>query len=693
MPPDSRRSVPTNIGSPPLLGALLVVLLSASALNAWAFPEPSPTPLTYHGGAGAGGGTGPPPIPPPPADASGPNFGPTVASGGSLSPPVVPPTNPGMGDSAGPGVTSSGSVRGVTVRGQASKDRGQSGRSATSGSSAPAEFTRSNDIWEFWWQYNKHSFLNLKKRLIKTSSTSGSIGFLTGRGRKSDFWESSRRPTQALVEADVIPFLIDAINTEESREILNSSIIALGRSAQGPATAPVLEVALPLLQHDALSVQTAATLALGILGNEEATPTLQALLTDTSHGRQLMGRSLVPWLVRSTAALALGLGNDPRGVATIIAVNEGLPDSSRDIKVCGIVALGLMDNERSSDAMLYLASKLRDQKLDMVIKSYVPTALSKLAGREWPEFIIPVMQTFEDSDSDHFTRQSCAIALGRLATPSDTEVVNSLWDYVRTGKDIQTRHFSIISLARIFAHDEGTPAQAKSHYDFFTQLTRELTTPSFKGHEPWVAIATAIYARSHPEIQPTLIERLTVIYETEANPSYKAALAIAFGLLGSREAAPMIFEDFKESKNNEFRGYAAVALGLINYAESIETLRTLLPDKNISPSVRLQIATALGLMADKTSVEILIDVMGASETLGLASASAKALGLIGDQDAIHPLRDIITNPNLSDLKRSFACVALGLVSEKTDLPWNAPIITDNNYLALVPSLAEVADIN
>ena len=87
----------------------------------------------------------------------------------------------------------------------------------------------------------------------------------------------------------------------------------------------------------------------------------------------------------------------------------------------------------------------------MVIKSYVPTALSKLAGREWPEFIIPVMQTFEDNDSDHFTRQSCAIALGRLATPSDTEVVKSLWDYVRTGKDIQTRHFSIISLARIFA--------------------------------------------------------------------------------------------------------------------------------------------------------------------------------------------------------------------------------------------------
>ena len=97
-------------------------------------------------------------------------------------------------------------------------------------------------------------------------------------------------------------------------------------------------------------------------------------------------------------------------------------------------------------------------------------------------------------------------------------------------------------------------------------------------------------------------------------------------------------------------------------------------------------------MADKTSVEILIDVMGASETLGLASASAKALGLIGDQDAISPLRDIAQDDSNNDLTRAFACVALGIVGEKTDLPWNARISADNNYRARVPAIDEVLDI-
>jgi hypothetical protein len=44
------------------------------------------------------------------------------------------------------------------------------------------------------------------------------------------------------------------------------------------------------------------------------------------------------------------------------------------------------------------------------------------------------------------------------------------------------------------------------------------------------------------------------------------------------------------------------------------------------------------------------------------------------------------------LTRAFACVALGMVCEKTSLPWNASIMENNNYNVAVPAIAEVCDI-
>ena len=67
-------------------------------------------------------------------------------------------------------------------------------------------------------------------------------------------------------------------------------------------------------------------------------------------------------------------------------------------------------------------------------------------------------------------------------------------------------------------------------------------------------------------------------------------------------------------------------------------------------------------------------------------------GLIGDRNSIAPLKAIASDEDVQELTRAFACVALGLVGEKTDLPWNARLKANNNYRAKVPSMAEVLDI-
>jgi HEAT repeat protein len=97
-------------------------------------------------------------------------------------------------------------------------------------------------------------------------------------------------------------------------------------------------------------------------------------------------------------------------------------------------------------------------------------------------------------------------------------------------------------------------------------------------------------------------------------------------------------------------------------------------------------------MGDPEAVDVLIQTLQSSQTLGVSSAVAKALGLIGDSSAIDPLKQIATDKSMGDITRAFACVALGMVCEKTSLPWNARISADNNYRARVPAIDEVLDI-
>ena len=107
---------------------------------------------------------------------------------------------------------------------------------------------------------------------------------------------------------------------------------------------------------------------------------------------------------------------------------------------------------------------------------------------------------------------------------------------------------------------------------------------------------------------------------------------------------------------------------------------------------RLDVATGLGLMGDPEATTTLTEALGDAQTLGVSSAVAKALGLIGDKRAVEPLTRIAMDEDVQAISRAFACVALGLVCERSDLPWNARIAADNNYRASVPAIAEVLDI-
>jgi HEAT repeat protein len=622
-----------------------------------------------------------------PSDAGGPS-----ASGGSNS---GPPTNPSGANSPGPSAPSSGAGSGPT---SGADTRGGNKKGVTSG--GQIDFGTSYESWEFWWENNKDQYLNLKDRMAKGTSSKTSQGHLTGRGRK-DTHTASRRPDVTRITMDVIPVLTELIKNSNNRDIIDSSVLAMARSAGEESADAVIATATPLLAHTELSVQTAATLSLGVLGSPKAIPQLTDLMNDSSKGRQLAGgRGQVEWLVRSFAALSLGLINEQGSVATLTQLVSETADTDKDLKVCAIVSLGLMQNKESPQACEFLLKLLEDRKLDAIIKSYVPTSLAKLCSRmESPDpRVVPALhKLFTDRDTDNFVRQSAAIALGLLATIDQPEVakndvVKSLLDYVAEGKDTQTRHFCFIALAQIGLRDEHMADHLPTHQALQQLFAKEVTKPSVATNRSWAALAAAIYARTQRDAESDLVPLIAEAYQNERDPSFKSAFALSLGLLGVASQAPVIFEDFQKKAEQDFKGYAAVALGFLNFTDAADPLKQICQQKTITPTYRLQVATGLGLMGDPEAVDVLIGTLESSQTLGVSSAVAKALGLIGDSSAIDPLKKIATDKNMGDITRAFACVALGMVCEKTSLPWNARISADNNYRARVPAIDEILDI-
>lgn len=556
--------------------------------------------------------------------------------------------------------------------------------SGDAGSGADQSATSALEGWEPWWQQNKDRFLDLRGRLLVNNSVSGSPGLLTGRGRKSS-WRRSRRADAEMVESLIVPALLDVIAQSDDRDILDSAALALARCAPAHQAGDVLDATIPLLAHSELTVQSSAALSLGVLGSAEAAKLLLSLARDDSTGRSAVGGGAVPRQVRAHAAFALGLVADPRSVYLLLDLITRLPNNERDVRASALAGLAMLPENHSQLDVIQtvLIEMLSDRRLDPMVASFVPTTLAKLGRRD---ALPALLRSFDDRDTPLEVRRSIALAIGRMGTLQDAMPVKALVDEVSRGRDRLTRHFSLMSLAQMGSRDSWS----ELHSDLARLLSDELAGDGKSmEHRSWAALAAALLGRNHPDAQPLLLDRLRVAYANERAPSYKGAFAMALGLLKDTRSAEAIHEDFRDIKDSSFRSHAAVALGFLDAIDTTDELRKLCLDRSTPDTLRLASATALGLLGDSTAVPILVSALKDTSSLSVQSALAKAVGLIGDRSAVEPLLELAGNDKQPALSRAFACVAIGLLAERTSLPFNEPLKADGNYLVSVDSIQEL----
>ena len=618
-------------------------------------------------GEGAGPGTGGPN-----------NGGPTTPGpGGPGTPgPGGGPTTPGTGPGAPGG--GGGGPRGPVTGGGFGGKKNKPGEGF--------------EQWQFWWENNKDRYLDLRARLGSGAVQSGGAAFLTGLGRKEAV-NTSKRPSADEVNATLVPILRSVLG-EDDADIVDSAVLAMGRMVSKESASLVIEDIRASLGNKNLTVKQSAILSLGVLGSVDAVPDLMEILGDTQKGRTLLDeRGSIQSLQRAFAATALGYIGSPETVEVLMEAVTKNKNSEIDIRSMAILSLGMF-TERKEEIVQFLAEQLKDSKMDRTTAAQVPVALARLAPESAP--LVPeLLKLAKGRKTDIRMAESCVVALGELATPDDAEVIDELYDIITESKNQQARHFAFIALSQIggkAAKDQATHSALLDKMNKF--LLKELAKPKTKTHRPWAGLSLSLLAREYPDSSSTRIKIMSKVveaFEDSNDPSHKSAFAVGLGLLNARASGDMMYEELLDTHDLNLKGYLAVALGMMRHADSLPTLRKLVLD-NKDPKMRLQVATSLGLQGDVEAVPILLEALKEASTLNVISSMAKAIGLIGDKSAIQQLSDLVGDKRAPGLARAFGCVAIGLIGEKSNLPWNVRLSEGANYRTVVPALYEILDI-
>lgn len=572
----------------------------------------------------------------------------------------------------------------------------------TTGGNNPGAFTGGSGAatatavaWEVWWAFNREPYL--PRHVDADPQTAAPAGFLTGRGKR----EESHRFSPEFLRRDILPALALALR-DSSIDVADSAVIALARTVPADQAAPFFALLKETLRHRSRTPQQAAVVGLGVLGGSQAGETLREILRDTPRGRALVSTDApVEPMLRGLAALSLGFLREPESVPPLLAI-LGETSVDRELASACVLSLGLHPDS-AFEVAPGLAAFMEDPRLDRFVRGQIPIALSRLPGGAVRGLMARMTLQLQDGKTPLPVRQSLAIALGRIATAEDTEAIEALLGAL-SDPDEMVRNFACIGLGRIGeAHANDLPEESlgpmRRIVDRLLQLVRR---GDHSIVQPYAALALGLFARN-PRVRDLTFHGKTTVYQVitekleetfreQKEPSFQAALGVALGLAEAEESIPALRAVLRQTRNRPLQGYLAQALGLLADGAVQEDLRALLQEKGTTQAFQLDLVRALGLLKDRAYQDHLVELLQKAGDLSGAASAAKGLGLMGDSRVAPPLLELLRSRHEQDLRRAFAVVALGLMAEKTQLPFNVVYSIDSNYTLPSSPLGEVLSI-
>ncbi len=280
-------------------------------------------------------------------------------------------------------------------------------------------------------------------------------------------------------------------------------------------------------------------------------------------------------------------------------------------------------------------------------------------------------------DSDKDVRRAAVLALGSVADADDDATMDTLVRVLYRDKDDACQHVAAIAIGRI-GHDRGESALKHA----YTKGNRVM--------QPFAAIGLGLYSRHEGKARASAL--ILRELKDRANADLRASLAIAVGLSGNQNGAPVLREIAADRGNPALRGHAAIAIGLLgDGALGAPILRKMLVDVK-SPDVQREVALGLGMLGDREAVKLLIGLVEDGGSVYVQGSAAMALGRIGGAEAGAALLGLLRDENRPDVARAMAGVGLGLVLDRSEGKRLASIGADPNWYLFTPTVHELLTI-
>jgi hypothetical protein len=324
-----------------------------------------------------------------------------------------------------------------------------------------------------------------------------------------------------------------------------------------------------------------------------------------------------------------------------------------------------------------------------LVRAHVPVCLARLVQGCEPAALERVARAqgalLERGADVHTAIQQGAVNGAGLLADNDQDELDRwirarLFDAAQQG-DRNVKGLATMALARVAGRDGAGSEPEVGLAEVRSFLLRKLARGT-TAERPWAALALGVLERARQDarapLSPDAAQAIRVALAENTSPVELGAYMIAAGLARDLDARDALLARALDPSDDETRGYACIALGLMGAREAVGPLREIVRASRYRPGVLRDAAVGLGLLGDRETVPLLIEMLAEGQGLAATAAITAALGAVGDVRTVGPLVGMLGDPDTNEHTRAFAAVALGLVCDKEDLPWNSKLAVDVN---------------
>jgi HEAT repeat protein len=532
----------------------------------------------------------------------------------------------------------------------------------------------------------------------------------------------------------VLPALFTMVGADQQDNVRTSSAIALARIGN-PEGEHILEALQALVRERDPDLREATTLALGIDGDPRMIPVLAAILAGGKDALEVIGYKPND-RQRAYAAYGLALvaqraaNDDIRRVALRPVLAHFLNTKERsDLRVALASALGMMRIEfdpkgaatesvrskgkptlpRYRGELIERLQKAYEDERDALVRGHLPIVLGRLL-KDAPDVVrdpgIRDMMAALGEDPKPRERYGLVTALGiagdAWGRPVDQELRHVLYVEAAEERESHARHLALMALSEVVTNSGPSlpPASVQKEFEDFL-LTRFEEARSTD--RPWLAMAAGSFgarlrmpiegrkgARSKGRVSGLLVEKLRATVRADGSPDELSAAVLALGLIEDQAAAEDVEHLLDTTGIKDVRGYAALSLGLMGRTRTYDKLAILIDDLRYEPISLEHAAMGLALLDRTRGSALLRDRLAHARSGITAAPLAAAIGRVSDGASVLALARLAHEETQTLSTREFACIALGLISDRDDLTWRSHLASDVNYAAWTPTLFDTA---